>query len=224
MGAFWNCSDSLTNNVPPPPSAPTPACESGAKCPLQCRNFSGISQLAEASLDFGTRNKRNESRNASLSYLEADVAAQTMPPRQEACEQREKLCDAAWSCYATPSYMAREGTPEELSDLRQQVLIAPSDRPRVQRWLQGLRPGIQHHLRSTSLFTIHQMALHNLGIAVLPCFVGEYDIGFMRLFSPITALSEELGIASHQDLRRTARVQAFFDIFGRLEPEIIARV
>lgn len=178
-----------------------------------CRSYPGI-----------RLNLIMQSRNASLSYLEADGAVQMMPPREAAGEQGKKLCDIAWSCYATPSYLEREGQPVEPLELRQHVIIAPLDRPRVWRWLQKPELDIQPHLRSTSLYAIRQMALYDLGIAILPYFVGEIGSDLIRLFSPIRALSEQLWIVSHQDLRRTARVQAFFDIFGRLEPEVIARV
>ena len=52
-----------------------------------------------------------------------------------------------------------------------------------------------------------------IGLAVLPCYLGDPEPGLARALprGPVPALTRELWIVTHQDLRRTARVRAFFD-------------
>ena len=48
---------------------------------------------------------------------------------------------------------------------------------------------------------------------MLPCYLGDPEPGLVRVLpgGPVPALARELWIVTHQDLRRTARVRAFFD-------------
>jgi DNA-binding transcriptional LysR family regulator len=52
-----------------------------------------------------------------------------------------------------------------------------------------------------------------IGLTLLPCYLGDPEPALARaLPHPVPALARELWIVTHQDLRRTARVRAFFDV------------
>jgi DNA-binding transcriptional LysR family regulator len=54
-----------------------------------------------------------------------------------------------------------------------------------------------------------------LGLAVLPCYLGDTEPGLVRaLPGPMPDLTRELWIVTHADLRHTARVRAFFELVG----------
>ena len=54
-----------------------------------------------------------------------------------------------------------------------------------------------------------------LGLAVLPCYLGDTEPDLVRLVAePVPALTRELWIVTHADLKRTGRVRAFFDVVG----------
>jgi len=54
-----------------------------------------------------------------------------------------------------------------------------------------------------------------IGLALLPCYLGEGDADLVRpLPDPVPELAGELWIVTHADLKRTARVRAFFEIVG----------
>ncbi len=157
-----------------------------------------------------------DSRNLSLSKYEADVAVQTVPPRELEDEVGKRVCAVAWSCYATDRYMGQIPSPEGPTDLTQHRILVPLDRPHVRRWLEKpprLRPA---SLRSTSLMTLREAARQGLGLAILPCYVGDPINDLRRVFQPIEDLIEELWIVSHHDVRNTARARAFFDCVGKL--------
>ena len=51
-----------------------------------------------------------------------------------------------------------------------------------------------------------------MGIALLPCYLGDPEPDLARaLPDPVPELARELWIVTHPDLRRTARVRAFFE-------------
>ena len=53
-----------------------------------------------------------------------------------------------------------------------------------------------------------------VGVAVLPCFVAEPDVGLRRLTPVIPDLRTNLWILTHRDTRRSARVRAFMDFMA----------
>ncbi len=67
--------------------------------------------------------------------------------------------------------------------------------------------------RTNSVVNQLVAARAGIGLAVLPCYLGDPEPGLARALpgGPVPALARELWIVTHQDLRRTARVRAFFD-------------
>lgn len=54
-----------------------------------------------------------------------------------------------------------------------------------------------------------------IGMALLPCYLGDNEPDLVSVSGPEVALTRELWLITHQDLRRTARVRAFFDVVGQ---------
>jgi DNA-binding transcriptional LysR family regulator len=53
-----------------------------------------------------------------------------------------------------------------------------------------------------------------LGVALLPCYLGDQESDIERILEPLDELTRELWLITHKDLRNTARVRAFFDHVG----------
>ncbi|WP_366664838.1 hypothetical protein [Mesorhizobium sp.] len=54
-----------------------------------------------------------------------------------------------------------------------------------------------------------------MGLAVLPCYLGDLEPGLVRVTpEPIPVLVRELWLVTHSDLKTTARVRAFFEVVG----------
>ena len=49
-----------------------------------------------------------------------------------------------------------------------------------------------------------------LGLAVLPCYLGDHSVNLTRVDAPTNAADWHLWLLSHPDVRRSARVNAFF--------------
>lgn len=153
-----------------------------------------------------------------LSRREADVAirATSKPPDTSL---GRKVCDFRFAVYTSPQYLKRN-----------------KDRPvQEQQWslIQGtvewLVPLIwkkrEHGERQVVFAGSHSMAVVNavaegMGFTLLPCYIGDADERLLRVGEPMEALTLELWILTHPDLRHTARVRALMDyLYDALEKD-----
>src|SRR3546814_549588 len=82
-------------------------------------------------------------------------------------------------------------------------------------WLDRHVPGGAVVYRTNSLVNQLAAARAGIGLALLPCYLGDGDPGLVRLLAqPLPELTGELWIVTHTDLKGTARVRAFFDLVG----------
>ena len=59
-----------------------------------------------------------------------------------------------------------------------------------------------------------------LGLALLPCFLGDTSPELVRVIGPLDELETGLWLLTHEDLRRTARVRALLDfLFEELKSQ-----
>ncbi len=153
----------------------------------------------------------------SLSRREADVALRADRPREGDLWGR-KLADVAWTLYAAPAYAAAHGLPSALDRLSGHALIGWEEQAggiNAAAWLADAAPPESVVFRSNSLIQQMLAARQGIGVAALPCYLGDAEPGLLRAAAaPVPALMRELWIVTHADLRRTARVTAFFAAAG----------
>ena len=157
-----------------------------------------------------------DNRMLSLSRREADVALRPARPREGDLFGR-KLADVAWTVYGAASYLASQGAPASLDELPRHAMIGwdeAASQVRAAAWLAEHVPGEAIALRTNSLLAQLQAARAGVGLAVLPCYLGDSDPTVQRLFEPIPELARELWIVTHADLKGTARVRAFLGMAG----------
>jgi DNA-binding transcriptional LysR family regulator len=69
-------------------------------------------------------------------------------------------------------------------------------------------PCIRH--RVDDMLAMCAMARNGMGVAMLPCYVGDTDAGLRRIVkAPILEGMMDLWVLSHPDVRKAARVRAF---------------
>lgn len=156
-----------------------------------------------------------ESRVLSLSRREADVALRVARPREGDLWGR-KLADVAWTAYGARGYLAGAAPLLSPADLGSHPLIGWEEGTtgvNAADWLAQAAPAGSVVYRTNSLVNQAVAARAGMGLAVLPCYLGDPEPDLARALpgGPVPALSRELWIVTHQDLRRTARVRAFFD-------------
>ena len=159
-----------------------------------------------------------DNRVLNLSRREADVALRPVRPRQGDLWGRQ-LAKIAWGLYATPAYLAGREIPSTgANPLANHALIGWEDAAtgiQAAQWLSQAVPEDAFVYRTNSLVNQLVAARAGIGLALLPCYLGDGEDGVVRASpEPVPDLEGELWIVAHADLKNTARVRAFFDVVG----------
>jgi DNA-binding transcriptional LysR family regulator len=146
---------------------------------------------------------------ANLTKRDADVAVRaTSNPPENLVGRR--VGPIAVAPYATPAYLAR--TPAR-RPLEQHAWLVPDDSlasTSIARWF-ARTVAVTPVLRADTLTALAYAAASGLGVAALPCYLGDTDPRLRRVRGPIAETATELWVLTHEDLRSTARVRALTD-------------
>jgi DNA-binding transcriptional LysR family regulator len=158
-----------------------------------------------------------DNRVLSLSRREADVALRPMRPKEGDLWGR-KLADVAWTVYGSVAYCAARPPPTSPDELAAHALIGWEEGAsgiKAADWLVAIAPSSAIVYRTSSLVNQLVAARAGMGLAVLPCYLGDPEPQLRRaLPRPVPELARELWIVTHTDLKATARVRAFFEVVG----------
>ncbi|MGD1880256.1 MAG: LysR family transcriptional regulator [Kiloniellaceae bacterium] len=150
-----------------------------------------------------------DNRMLNLTRREADIALR--PTRQPP----ETLAGRRIAGLASAVYVSAEGPlPKDPSGPGQRWIAweEGAGPPLVARWLAA---NVDRHAiayRSNSMFNQASAARNGLGLAILPCFLGDSDARLQRVAPPLRDLDTELWLLTHPDLQRTARIRVLLDM------------
>lgn len=152
-------------------------------------------------------------RYLDLSKGEADVAVRAGRPGDPALFGR-KISDNPWAVYASRDYIARHGRPRDVSEIGRHALIGLDGSLadiHSAKWLRSVAPDAVVAVRSNSVIGLLLMVRTGIGLATLPVHIGDAEDDLERVLDPVPELNSEVWLLTHQDLRHTPRVAAFFD-------------
>ncbi|MGO4713592.1 LysR family transcriptional regulator [Bradyrhizobium sp. 2TAF24] len=156
-----------------------------------------------------------DNRQLDLLRREADIAIRATRPREGELFGR-KIASTPWTFYGSRRYLADRGCPSDLAALSDHAVIG-WDSGAVAAASKWLTDNISPHAfayRSSSLINQLMAVKAGLGLALLPCYLGDLEPDIERVQDPLDELTRELWLITHKDLRHTARVRAFFDHVG----------
>ncbi len=164
-----------------------------------------------------------EERVLDLPMREADVAIRMKEPSQ-ADLVRKKLMMIKMCLYASPKYLAENGTPVQLEDMAQHRLICQNtDSDQVSAGLQLVQQLMMHDVRSmltvNNYFGVLQGVIHNLGIGVLPDYLTQDFPDLVQVLPDTESADVPVFLAYPEELRASKRVAAFKDF---VQDEIIS--
>jgi DNA-binding transcriptional LysR family regulator len=150
-----------------------------------------------------------DNRMLNLTRREADVALRPtrQPPETLAGRRVAALATAVYANVGQP-LPKDPGGPE----VRWVAWEEGAGPPLVARWLAA---NVDRHAiayRSNSMFNQASAARNGLGLAVLPCFLGDSDPRLQRVTPPLEDLATELWLLTHPDLQRTTRIRVLLDL------------
>jgi len=151
-----------------------------------------------------------------LAQREADLAIRvtSKPPDSSIGKQ---ICQFRFGLYATKKYLDNHGQ----ASMESHTWVMTEDSrdwfPSV-IWKRLGLPNARVALSSNSTMAVVNAAREGVGVAILPCFLGDSDMDLVRVIEPPDDMALELWLLMHPDLRHTARVKALMQfLFEGLE-------
>jgi DNA-binding transcriptional LysR family regulator len=144
----------------------------------------------------------------NLSKRDADIAIRPAKDPPETLVGR-RVARIAFAIYGSPHYLAKH---PDIDDLAGHEWVGTDDSlagTSVAQWMRSNLAGSEITLRADSLLVLRQAAQAGLGLAALPCYLGDTSPNLVCVHEPIAAMETALWILTHEDLRHTARIRAF---------------
>ena len=146
----------------------------------------------------------------NLSKREADVAIRPTRTPPETLVGR-KIGMIAQAVYGRKELIPKN---DDEFDIRSVGWIGADEGmayPVLDKWMadQGVGENCRYWVDTT--FGMFTAVRDGAGLAVLPCYLGDSDQRLIRVGEAIPALSADLWLLTHPDLRETARIRAFLD-------------
>ncbi len=148
---------------------------------------------------------------------EADVAFRAGIPPDGAGIVARRLPDRLWTAYCSRSYADAHGMPETPQAMREHALVGLEGtlaRLPSTVWFERLVGADRIPIRCNSLSNLVQTVRAGLGIAVLPCSIGETQPELVRCFPPVPELNAQTWLILREDLRTAQHVRAFVDFLA----------
>lgn len=156
-----------------------------------------------------------DNRDLSFTRHEADLALRLARPQQDAALVMRKVGELGYAVYAAAELGVAAGASwQEWPWLGYDDSLGHLPEA---RWLRQQCPAADVRLRVTALTSLQRACQAGLGLALLPCLLGE--AGGLQRCSPVL-LHRELWLLCHRDLRRTLRFRALADwLAARLQAD-----
>lgn len=150
---------------------------------------------------------------ASLTRRDADIAVRPVPEPPEILVGR-RIANIKHSVYASPAYLSNlaGGDRSSLHWIGLDDALATTV---IGRWLRENVQDSQIGLRVDALPALKDAACAGVGVALLPCYVGDQETRLRRVpGAPVPDAHSALWLLTHSDLKRTARIRAVMDFLA----------
>ena len=149
----------------------------------------------------------------TLTRRDADIALRPALTAPDGLVAR-RLSGIATAVYATPAYAEPRRNRDPLSF----DWLAPDESLAhigSAHWITNHIESERIVSRASSLTALLATASAGMGVAPLPCFLGDADPTLCRVMGPIPEMESALWLLTHPDLRRTVRVRAVYEVLVR---------
>jgi DNA-binding transcriptional LysR family regulator len=151
----------------------------------------------------------------NLTRREADVAVRPADDPPPALVGR-RIASVGFAVYGRRQ-AGRSAAMLPLGELARRPLVAPDDSlsaTAAAQWIAAALPDADIAARADSFVTMAALAETGLGLAALPCYLGDRSPRLVRMSRPIEAMRTGLWLLTHEQLRRSARIRAFLEFVG----------
>lgn len=148
-------------------------------------------------------------RPRDLKQGEADLAIRAAPLADQNLIA-SKLCEAGFSLYASAAHLDRRPAPADPNDLTGHDVIgyhASLSAAPPARWLEKHAAGAVIVLRSREMTDVLSAALSGIGLAVLPCLLGDAEPALIRL-TPQVLVKQNLSLVYPREFKTSESMRA----------------
>jgi DNA-binding transcriptional LysR family regulator len=153
---------------------------------------------------------------ANLTRREADIAVRPVPEPAETLVGR-RIANIAHAIYGSPDYLSRRADRSDYEWIGLDDAMATTV---IGRWLRQNVEDARIVLRVDALPALKDAACAGMGMALLPCYVGDPEPCLQRVRSVgVAEARSTLWLLTHNDLKRVARIQA---VMGHLASALLS--
>ena len=148
-------------------------------------------------------------RMVDLKLGEADLAVRVGRVTDEDLVAR-KLADVGWSLYASPGYLARHPAHADPTDLSGHEIIgygAGLSSVSAAKWLDDHAAEATVVLRSNDSSGMLEATMSGVGLALLPCYLGDVEPALVRL-TPAVLATRNVSLVYRREARLAGSVRA----------------
>ena len=153
----------------------------------------------------------------NLSRQDAHVAvrASISPPENLVCQ---RVSSVAFAIYACDDLIRGRPKNPDLVHLTNMPWIGLGDtlsRSPPAQWINAHIDNNQIKTTADTFVAVRSLARSGVGLAVLPCCLGDPEPGIRRLVPTIADMETNLWVLTHPDVRKAAKIRAFTAYVGR---------
>ncbi|MEM8812673.1 MAG: LysR family transcriptional regulator [Pseudomonadota bacterium] len=151
----------------------------------------------------------SDARSLDLTRRDADIALRpTLNPPDHWVGR--KISKVVCATYASKTYWEGSGNPSA-RETRWVMLDDDLDQSPMSKLTLQRKPGNARVTIVNTVMGVFDAVRSGLGIAVLPCYLGEQSSDLVRVDEPDGDVVWDFWLLAHPDVRRSARVHAFFE-------------
>jgi len=160
----------------------------------------------------------NSDAMLDLGKGEADVAMRIGAPPIGSGIVARRLADCPWTAYCSRDYARDRGMPDSPAEMLDHALVGlEGSMARIPAgvWFERLVGPDRIPLRCNSLGNIVETIKANLGVAMLPCWIGDKVHELLRCYPPVPELSAPAWLIVNEELKTAPHVRAFVDFLSQ---------
>jgi DNA-binding transcriptional LysR family regulator len=148
-------------------------------------------------------------RHLDLVQRDADIALRpTLTPPEHWVGRN--LLTLSYKAYAHLEYI-KEMKHLSANEYRWIKLVENLNQSSINKMIEKLKDANAPSTIASSLMGAFELTIAGLGIMVLPCYVGDKCPQLVEVKQHLSEFDSELWILAHPDMRRSAKVHAFFE-------------
>ncbi len=158
-------------------------------------------------------NLSSDNSFVNLSKREADIAIRPTHSPAENLIGR-KAASMVFGLYASPEYIDQYGIPD-IKEKGRGHLLCDYDESlshlNAAQWIREHMSYAEVVIKLTSTVSLAEFARSGVGLAAIPCFLGDKDPGLTRVITFDDKVASDIWLLTHPDLRHSPKIRAVLD-------------